>query len=291
VEAKRGVLFLDEISGATPAVQAALLKVALKRYIGDTQLPGGVRILAAANPPNEAACGWELEPPLANRFIHVDVLPPSPTEWGTWLITETGAPVLDRANGESMVRRGWEEEWPMVKGLFKQFIESRPTLLYALPVEGSSDRGRAWPSPRTLEYAARLVTTCRILCIGIEGQAEMVRAAIGTGASVEWLALTRSTDIPSPETVLDGGWVPDPTRLDTANAVYSSVTAYVLSGDTSQKKTRAIKAWGLFDLVAAFAQLLVKGGLGISGEKSMVAAAAPVMGRLGRSNVTQYLAS
>src|ERR1039457_7360665 len=45
-EAGRGLLFLDELSTAPPAVQAALLRVVLERVVGDLTLPeegSGVR--------------------------------------------------------------------------------------------------------------------------------------------------------------------------------------------------------------------------------------------------------
>lgn len=63
VRAGRGLLFLDELSTAPPAVQAALLRLVLERRIGSLQLPPGVRIVAAANPRGSAADGWELSPP------------------------------------------------------------------------------------------------------------------------------------------------------------------------------------------------------------------------------------
>ncbi len=71
VRAGRGLLFLDELSTAPPAVQAALLRLVLERRIGALRLPPGVRIVAAANPRSSAADGWELSPPLANRFVHL----------------------------------------------------------------------------------------------------------------------------------------------------------------------------------------------------------------------------
>ena len=67
-----GLLFLDELSSAPPAVQAALLRVVLERRVGSLALPDGVRIVAAANPAGSAADGWQLAPPLANRFVHLD---------------------------------------------------------------------------------------------------------------------------------------------------------------------------------------------------------------------------
>ena len=70
--AGRGLLFLDEISTAPPAVQAALLRVVLERVVGDLPLPDDVVVVAAANPPEQAADGWDLSAPLANRFCHLD---------------------------------------------------------------------------------------------------------------------------------------------------------------------------------------------------------------------------
>ena len=70
-DAGRGLLFLDELTTAPPAVQAALLRVVLERTVGDLVLPDAVRIVAAANPPDQAADGWDLAAPLANRFCHL----------------------------------------------------------------------------------------------------------------------------------------------------------------------------------------------------------------------------
>src|SRR3954454_5092288 len=71
-EAAESVAFFDEISPAPPAVQAALLRVVLERTVGDLALPDGVAVVAAANSPEQAADGWDLAAPLANRFCHRD---------------------------------------------------------------------------------------------------------------------------------------------------------------------------------------------------------------------------
>src|SRR5207248_9254246 len=74
-EAQAGYLFLDELSTSPPAVQAAMLGVALERRVGDLLLPRAVQVVAAANPPERAADGWDLSPPLANRFLHIAYTP------------------------------------------------------------------------------------------------------------------------------------------------------------------------------------------------------------------------
>jgi MoxR-like ATPase len=73
VEAARhgGLIFLDELTTAPPAVQAALLRAVVDVAFADLELdPERVTLVAAANPPDEAAGGWDLAPPLANRFVH-----------------------------------------------------------------------------------------------------------------------------------------------------------------------------------------------------------------------------
>lgn len=66
----QGVLFLDELTTAPPTVQAALLRLVLERKVGAHSLPAGVRIVAAANPPDIAASGWELSPPLLSTALY-----------------------------------------------------------------------------------------------------------------------------------------------------------------------------------------------------------------------------
>ena len=53
------IVFLDEISTAPLAVQSALLRVVQERWVGETKLHSGVRFVAAANPPELAAGGFE----------------------------------------------------------------------------------------------------------------------------------------------------------------------------------------------------------------------------------------
>ena len=45
-ESQSGYLFLDELTTSPPAVQAAMLAVALDRVVGDLSLPSAVRVLS-----------------------------------------------------------------------------------------------------------------------------------------------------------------------------------------------------------------------------------------------------
>src|ERR671928_2202882 len=120
--AGRGLLFLDEISTAPPAVQAALLRVVLERVVGDLELPEDVVVVAAPNPPEQAADGWDLSAPLANRFCHLD-----------WEVDARrfaegiagGFPAPSVAD----LPEGWEAGVPLTLGLVSAFISVRPGLV------------------------------------------------------------------------------------------------------------------------------------------------------------------
>jgi MoxR-like ATPase len=66
------IAFFDEFSTASPALQAAALRPLTHYEVGALQLPATVSFVAAANPTDVAAAGWELAAPTASRFVHLD---------------------------------------------------------------------------------------------------------------------------------------------------------------------------------------------------------------------------
>jgi MoxR-like ATPase len=254
-EAGEGLAFFDEISTAPPAVQAALLRVVLERTVGDLQLPDGVSVVAAANPPEQAADGWELSAPLANRFCHLD-----------W-------PVDARAVADGFaggwhtpvppeIPPGWEERIPVVRSWIAGFMTVRPTLALAVP-EDPASAGRAWPSPRSWDMAARLFAAAEACGEG-GAQALLVRGAIGDGPGVEFLTWLAEADLPDPEAALAD---PDsfvlPERGDRAYAALTSIAA-AASANPSGGRWEA--GWQIFgrvgqqvpDVAAAAARTLAR---------------------------------
>ena len=69
---KQVLLYLDEFSCTPPAVQSATLKIVGEKKIGDLKLPDNLAIAGCANPADQAAGGWDLAPPAANRWCHLD---------------------------------------------------------------------------------------------------------------------------------------------------------------------------------------------------------------------------
>src|SRR6516162_2932417 len=92
---KPALVFLDEMSSTPPALQPAIMGLALDGVIAGQRLPARVRRAGAANPTDQAAGGWDLSPALANRFIHLTWSSPSADEWTAWLTgNDDGAGVV-----------------------------------------------------------------------------------------------------------------------------------------------------------------------------------------------------
>ncbi|AXE24318.1 AAA family ATPase [Streptomyces globosus] len=221
-----GLLFLDELSSAPPAVQAALLRVVLERRVGSLVLPEGVRVVAAANPPAGAADGWHLSPPLANRFVHLDWTHDPRTVArgmaGTWPVT--ALPAVDPARTPGAVARA--------RGAVSGFLTARPGLVHHMPNEAEA-RGRAWPSPRTWEMALRLLATGYAAGSSGEALAAALAGAVGEGAGLELIAYLENLDLPDPDRVLadpDAFALPD--RGDRQLAFLIAVVAAVQAEPT-----------------------------------------------------------
>ncbi|MFC8454316.1 AAA family ATPase [Kitasatospora sp. NPDC057223] len=221
VRAGRGLLFLDELSTAPPAVQAALLRLVLERRIGSLQLPPGVRIVAAANPRSSAADGWELSPPLANRFVHL--------QWthdhdvvvrglgGTW--PRATLPRLDPQRLPEAVASARRA----VCGL----LAARPALVHRLP-SGETRRGGPWPSPRSWEMALCLTAFATAAGSSRDVLSLLVRGTVGDGPGLELLACLDRMDLPDPETLLaDPAGAALPERGDLRQAVLDGVVEAV----------------------------------------------------------------
>ena len=187
-DAGHGLLFLDELSTAPPAVQAALLRVVLERAVGDLVLPDAVAGVAAANPPEPAADGWDLSAPLANRLCHL-AWQTDPRSVADGLAGGWAPPVVP------LLPDGWQAEEILSRGLVSAFLRVRPALASAPPSDPAS-AGRGWPSPRTWEMAARLMAAAAASGASDEARSALVRGPVGDGPGVEFLSWLIGVDLP-----------------------------------------------------------------------------------------------
>ena len=198
---KGGICFIDEISTAPPAVQAALLRVLLEAVVGDLELDRDrVSFLAAANPPEQAAGGWDFSPPLANRLCHLQ-WELKTEEWTDGMLNGWPVPSIPK------LPKTWEKGIPQARALVASFIKARPNMLLAVP-DNEDETGKAWPSPRTWDMAARASAAADSIG-SAEAKNALTIGCVGEGTGLEYLSWVRDMDLPDPEVLLA-----DPKKFD-----------------------------------------------------------------------------
>ncbi|GAA2209672.1 MoxR family ATPase [Nonomuraea monospora] len=231
--AGHGLLFLDELTTAPPAVQAAMLRVVLERVVGDVRLPDKVQVVAAANPPEEAADGWDLAPPLANRLVHLN-WPVDGRQIARGLAVGFPAPSLS-----GFAQPPSREQVVEARATVAAFLEVRPTLALRVPSNGGTATGagsQGWPSPRSWEATAKLMAACKAAGAAAEVLAVLVTGAVGEGAALEFLSWLEHLDLPDPTAVLANPDAFDlPHRSDRAFAVLTSVVAVAVSAGDADR--------------------------------------------------------
>jgi MoxR-like ATPase len=122
----KGILFLDELNMAPPAMQGVAQQLILDRKVGSYVVPSDWFVWAAGNRKEDRAAVFDMPAPLANRFLHLEV----------------------QADFDSF------KAYALEKGIHEQiiaFISFRPTLLHKIDPQQP-----AWPSPRSWEMASAL---------------------------------------------------------------------------------------------------------------------------------------
>jgi hypothetical protein len=243
----KSLIFLDEVTSSPPALQPAIMGLALDGVIAGYRLPPRVHRAAAGNPVDQAASGWELAPALANRFVHLQWKSPSTDDWSEWLNGKSGIASVPRFE-----EGAWEKEWPSARALATSFMRSavgRP----CLHEDVAKVMGRnppAFATPRTWESCIRLLASCRA-CGRIDRYATLAAGCVGEPVAVEWLSWLQNNDLPDPEEVLKDPdkWTPDAKRPDRDYAVLLAVAEAGLNGGGSvpfndaERESRWEMAW------------------------------------------------
>jgi hypothetical protein len=231
-EAGHGLLFLDELTTAPPAVQAAMLRIVLERVVGDLELPPGVRVVAAANPPEQAADGWDLAPPLANRLVHLD--------WPVDAASVAQGLAVGFPKAEALTNTEADSaRMVTARATVAAFLKVRPALVLDVPTVAAK-AGKGWPSPRSWETTAILLGMCDTVGANEDVRAALVIGAVGEGAGIEFLSWLAHADLPDPEAVLadpDGFELPE--RSDRAFAVLTAVASVAITHGDAESWTAA----------------------------------------------------
>lgn len=252
---KGGVLFVDEINTAAPALQAPLLGLIQLRTLGSHEFGPRVRTIAAANETKDAAGGWNLAPALTNRFGHLDVEGLAAGEWAvSFLGRFAAAPVADGAGfdalaEEARVLAAWGPADAHARGLIAGFVQRRPDLLHKQPAKGSNEK--AWPSRRSVDYAAHALAGAIVHGLSAVESDEFVASFVGNAWLGEFARWRHDADLPDAGAVLDGTvkFTHSDARLDRTLAVLGACAALVAPEGAPNRKARAGACWKLLETV------------------------------------------
>ena len=169
----RGILFLDEINTAPPAVQASAYQLILDRKVGEYELPKGWSIVAAGNRENDRGVVYKMPPPLANRFVHFE-MEVDFDDWKAWAY---------RAGIESAIIG---------------YLAYDKSMLFTFDPTSNE---KAFATPRSWEYVDSIVKS------GIESDLilDSISGAVGREAAVGYSSFKKvMKDLPDLESILEG---------------------------------------------------------------------------------------
>lgn len=226
------VMLIDELTNAGHSTQAAALQVMAEGI-------EGCWIFAAANPPEQAAAGVELTPPMVNRLCIL--------QWE-----------IDR----EAIRHGWcnglqfqPPEVPLLPDNWRDhtatwgpivsaFIDRFPTLLDAYPKDPRK-ASQPFPSPRSWTNVIKLLSAAESVDAdeGVKGL--LVHGCVGMSAAVQFTTWMSQQGLPDPEAILScPSNLQMPHRGDLGVAVLSAVIGRVAAQCTPERWENAREVLG-----------------------------------------------
>jgi len=234
----KGLLFLDEMNTAAPAVQASGYQLVLNRRIGEYVLPDGWSVVAAGNRTSDRSVVHTMPAALANRFVHLD-FDVNASDWDIWA----------KDNGMHLDLRA--------------FMRFRSNLLHSFDPK---ENPRAFPSPRSWAFVNDIYKNN----MAADDEFELIKGTVGEGAATEFLAFTRIVkDLPTVDQVLLD---PKHTKVPTEpSAQYAMVTA-LEAKSTPNNFPRIMEYIGRFamEFQVVYVRGAVRHNIEISGNKAYV---------------------
>jgi MoxR-like ATPase len=220
-----GILFLDELNSAAPAVQSSAYQLILDRRIGEYVLPDGWAIVAAGNREGDRGVTYRMPAPLANRFVHFE-LEVSVEDWREWA--------------------------------YKSEIDTRIIAYISYKNEhlftfDAKTQQKSFATPRSWEYVHN------ILAAKIEKELllDVISGAVGRDVGVSFLSFVKVMDrLPDIAMILEGKLQEYPEAIDVLYALSSGVVSAYLQ-NPSEKALENILAYTM-DLQSEFAVLIVQ---------------------------------
>ncbi len=196
-----GILFLDEITSAPPAVSAAAYQLILDRRLGEYQVPAHWAIFAAGNRQGDRGVTYTMPAPLANRFSHFEV-DTNLDDWVSWAY-----------------RNDIDER-------IIAFLRFRPELLFDFD---PAHNPVAFPSPRSWEFAHRGLQKFMDHPQLLQGT---LQACVGPAAGIELHAFVNSLEqMPDLDAIVAGQEVGVPSEIDLQYAVAAALVGRAIRAE------------------------------------------------------------
>ena len=172
-EGTKGILFLDEINTAPPAVQASAYQLILDRRVGEYELPSGWSIVAAGNRETDRGVVYKMPPPLANRFVHFE-MEVDFNDWKNWAYSVK------------------------IESAIIAYLSYDKSMLFTFNAKSNE---KSFATPRSWEYVDSIVKS------GIDGELilDSISGAVGREAAIGYLSFKKvMKDLPDLNEILNG---------------------------------------------------------------------------------------
>lgn len=200
------ILFLDEISAAPQAVQAAAYQITLDRVVGEHKLPENCIVIAAGNRVTDKSVAFKMPKALANRLLHIEV-EGSFKSWKNWAI-----------------RKGINEK---VIG----FLSFRNDYLMGF---NTSSEDLAFTTPRSWEMVSNILNS---VSSDVDEAYDLIAGLIGIGAAIEFKSWCNVySNLPKMDDIFSGTTTKVPTSTDAIYALISSMVVYAREHKDDMKK-------------------------------------------------------
>lgn len=213
------VIFSDEKNTAAPSTRAACLNAETGREVADTKLPDATRFASAANPPEVAVNGSDMQPPEATRTTHVDWELDFNT-WGEGMLNGFASPAVIPCPDE------WEDGVPGMRAFVVSYLQKDSSAYREEP--GAQFLNKPRGNPRTWTNLARLLACGEAMAVSEDTLLGLAQGTVGKGAAGglwEYWMLRDLVDIDealsSPDTVVL------PERADVRYLLATSLAAEV----------------------------------------------------------------
>ena len=220
-----GILFLDELNSAAPAVQSSAYQLILDRAIGEYTLPDGWAIVAAGNRDGDRGVTYRMPAPLANRFVHFE-LDVNVDDWRKW--------AYENAVASEIIA----------------YISYKNEHLFTFD---TTSKEKSFATPRSWEYVHNILEAS----VEKELLLDVISGAVGREVAVSFLSFVKvMSRLPDIESIVAGELREYPETVDVLYALSSGIVSRYLQ-NPSDEALENILAYTL-ELQSEFAVLIVQ---------------------------------